>query len=62
LLGAGDLQPERSVNLSAGSLPGRRGLAVTVDFYRIKINDRVLTDNFTGAAVQTSSPKPDCAA
>jgi iron complex outermembrane receptor protein len=54
LLGASDLQPERSVNLSAGvAAEPARGLAFTVDFYRITINDRVvLTDNFTGAAVQ----------
>ena len=54
LLGASDLKPERSVNLSAGvAVEPLDGLAFTADFYRITINDRiVLTDNFTGAAVQ----------
>jgi iron complex outermembrane receptor protein len=54
LLGARDLQPERSVNLSAGmALEPARGLAITVDFYRITINKRiVLSDNFTGTAIQ----------
>ena len=50
-----DLEPERSVNLSAGvAVEPARGLAFTADFYRIKINKRiVLSDNFTGAAIQT---------
>jgi iron complex outermembrane receptor protein len=54
LLGASDLKPERSVNLSAGvAIEPARGLAFTADFYRITINDRiVLTDNFTGQAIQ----------
>jgi len=54
VLGATDLKPEHSVNLSAGlAIEPARGLAFTADFYRITINDRiVLTDNFTGAAVQ----------
>jgi iron complex outermembrane recepter protein len=55
VLGAHDLQPERSVNLSAGvALEPARGLAFTADFYRITIDKRiVLSDNFIGAAVQT---------
>ena len=54
VLGASDLKPERSVNLSGGvAVEPARGLAFTADFYQIRINDRiVLTDNFTGAAVQ----------
>jgi iron complex outermembrane receptor protein len=54
LLGASDLKPERSVNLSAGvAVEPASGLAFTADFYQIKINKRiVLTDNFTGSAVQ----------
>ena len=54
LLGASDLEPERSVNFSAGvALEPARGLALTVDFYRITINNRiVLSDNFTGTAMQ----------
>jgi len=55
LLGARDLEPERSVNLSAGiAMEPVDGLAITTDFYRIDIDKRiVLTDNFTGTAVQT---------
>ena len=55
LLGARDLEPERSVNLNAGvAMTPARGLAVTADVYRITIDDRVvLSDNFTGAAIQT---------
>ena len=55
VLGARDLEPERSVNLSAGiALAPARGLALTADFYRITIDKRiVLSDNFTGTAVQT---------
>jgi iron complex outermembrane receptor protein len=54
LLGARDLKPERSVNVSAGvAVEPARGLAFTADFYQIKINKRiVLSDNFTGAAIQ----------
>ena len=54
VLGARDLEPERSVNLGAGfALEPVRGLALTADYYRIKIKNRiVLSDNFTGAAVQ----------
>jgi iron complex outermembrane receptor protein len=55
LLGARPLEPERSVNLSAGiAVEPLRGLGLTADFYRITIDKRiVLSDNFTGAAVQT---------
>jgi iron complex outermembrane receptor protein len=54
LLGARDLKPERSVNVSAGvAMEPVDGLAITADYYRIDIDKRiVLTDNFTGAAVQ----------
>jgi iron complex outermembrane receptor protein len=54
LLGASDLKPERSVNISAGvAVEPISTLAFTADFYRIKINDRiVLTDNFTGQQIQ----------
>lgn len=54
LLGSHDLKPERSVNYSAGlAIEPASGLAFTADYYRIDISDRiVLTDNFTGAAVQ----------
>jgi iron complex outermembrane recepter protein len=54
VLGATDLKPERSVNWSAGAaIEPAGGLAFTADFYRILITDRiVLSDNFTGPAVQ----------
>ncbi|HEU4786373.1 MAG TPA: TonB-dependent receptor, partial [Gemmatimonadaceae bacterium] len=54
LLGAKDLKPERSINLSGGfAVEPTSGLAFTADYYRIKINDRiVLSDNFTGQAIQ----------
>ena len=55
LLGARPLVPERSVNLSGGvAVEPLRGLGLTADYYRITIDKRiVLSDNFTGAAVQT---------
>jgi iron complex outermembrane receptor protein len=54
LLGARPLVPERSVNVSAGlAAQPVRGLGFTADYYRITIDKRiVLSDNFTGAAVQ----------
>jgi len=53
-LGSSPLQPEKSLNYSAGfALEPLRSLAITVDAYRIDIDDRiVLSENFTGAAVQ----------
>jgi iron complex outermembrane receptor protein len=52
-LGASDLTPEKSVNLSAGvAMEPARNLSLTVDAYQIDIDDRiVLSENFTGAAV-----------
>jgi iron complex outermembrane receptor protein len=54
LLGAADLEPERSTNYSAGlAIEPVRGLAVTADWYQILIDNRiVLSDNFTGATIQ----------
>jgi iron complex outermembrane receptor protein len=54
LLGASDLKPERSTNYSAGvAMEPVGSLALTVDFYRIDIKDRiVLSDNFTGTTIQ----------
>jgi len=54
VLGAQDLEPERSVNLSAGfAVEPVHGLAITADYYRITIEKRiVLSDNFTGAAIR----------
>jgi iron complex outermembrane recepter protein len=52
-LGAQPLDPERSLNFGAGiTLNPFAGLNVTVDYYNIRIEDRiVLTENLTGAAV-----------
>ncbi len=53
VLGATPLEPEKSVNFSAGvALEPMRNLSLTVDAYQIDIDDRiVLSENFTGAAV-----------
>lgn len=52
-LGAQPLEPEESVNLSGGVVfTMLEGLSLTVDYYNIKINDRiVLTENLQGADV-----------
>ncbi|WP_285710679.1 TonB-dependent receptor plug domain-containing protein [Erythrobacter oryzae] len=52
-LGAQPLEPEESVNLSGGVVFTMvEGLSLTVDYYNIKINDRiVLTENLQGADV-----------
>ena len=52
-LGAQPLEPEESVNLSGGVVFTMvDGLSLTVDYYNIKINDRiVLTENLQGADV-----------
>jgi iron complex outermembrane recepter protein len=54
VLGARELKPEKSVNLSAGlSLEPVRNLTITADYYAIDIDDRiVLSGNFTGAAIR----------
>ena len=54
LLGAEELKPEESVNLSAGvSVDLPFGLTVTADYYAIDIDDRiVLSGNFTQPAVR----------
>jgi iron complex outermembrane receptor protein len=54
LLGAQDLKPEESVNLSGGmSLDLPFGLTVTADYYAVDIDDRiVLSGNFTQQAVR----------
>ena len=48
-LGAEQLKPEKSVNISVGATANPiRGLSLTADFYQIKISDRiVLTENLT---------------
>lgn len=52
-LGSQPLKPEKSVNIGGGvAFNMVRGLSVTVDYYRIKINDRItLTENLQGADV-----------
>jgi len=53
-LGARPLKPEKSVNFSAG-VTGEplRNLAITVDFYRVDISDRiVLSENFVGGPIR----------
>lgn len=54
-LGSQPLEAESSLNLSAGLVFNMvDGLNLTVDYYNIKINDRiVLTENLTGADVVT---------
>jgi iron complex outermembrane receptor protein len=53
VLGAEDLKPEESVNLSAGVVVSPiPALEFTADFWRIDIDDRiVLSGNFTGPAI-----------
>lgn len=54
LLGARDLTPENSVNLSAGvTLQPTKSFTITADYYDIAISDRiVLSENFIGAGIQ----------
>jgi iron complex outermembrane receptor protein len=52
-LGATELKPEESVNLTAGVTYDRGGFTGTVDFYNIKIDDRILlSSQFIGTAVR----------
>ena len=53
LLGARDLKPESSVNLSGGiTMQPTKSLTVTADYYDIAISDRVvLSENFIGTGV-----------
>lgn len=52
-LGAEPLTPEKSVNIGGGvAFNMVRGLSLTVDYYNIKINDRItLTENLQGSDV-----------
>ncbi|MBP8257877.1 MAG: TonB-dependent receptor, partial [Opitutaceae bacterium] len=53
-LGAKELNPEESVNVTAGGTFESGNFTATVDFYRIAIDDRIfLSSQFIGAAVQT---------
>ncbi len=56
-LGSRDLDPEKSINISAGFTANpARGLQLTVDYYNIKIEDRiVLTENLGGAGSGTAA-------
>ncbi|HEY3287926.1 MAG TPA: TonB-dependent receptor [Gemmatimonadaceae bacterium] len=53
VLGAKDLTPEKSTNLSAGfAAEPTKNLSFTVDYYQITITDRIVfSENFTGAQV-----------
>jgi iron complex outermembrane receptor protein len=53
-LGAKPLKPEKSVNASAGvTFDPTARFSVSVDYYDIKINDRIVfSENFIGAAIQ----------
>ena len=55
LLGATDLKPEHSLNLSGGvTLQPMSSLTLTSDYYDIQISDRiVLSENFIGTGIQT---------
>lgn len=56
-LGSKDLKPEKSFNLSGGFTANPvAGLTLTVDYYNIRINDRiVLTENLGAAGSGTSA-------
>lgn len=56
-LGSKDLKPEKSFNLSGGFTANPiSGLTLTVDYYNIRINDRiVLTENLGAAGAGTST-------
>ena len=53
VLGAKDLKPEKSTNVSAGfAAEPTKNLSFTVDYYLITIKDRIVfSENFTGAQV-----------
>ena len=52
-LGAQELEPEESVNLTAGFVYTQGALSFTVDAYRIEIDDRiVLSENLSGPEVE----------
>lgn len=52
-LGATELDPEKSVNYTAGLTYEKDAFTATVDFYQIDIDDRILiSSTFVGAAVQ----------
>jgi len=56
-LGSKDLKPEKSLNLSFGGTANPvRGLTLTVDYYKISIDDRiVLTENLGAAGSGTTA-------
>jgi iron complex outermembrane receptor protein len=56
LLGAKPLKPEKSMNYSAGfSANPLRGLTLTVDYYNIKITDRIVLTENLGAGGSNST-------
>ncbi|MFN9376727.1 MAG: TonB-dependent receptor domain-containing protein [Novosphingobium sp.] len=56
-LGSKDLKPEKSFNLSGGFTANPvSGLTLTVDYYNLRINDRiVLTENLGAAGSGTAA-------
>lgn len=53
--GAKELKPEKSVNLSAGAVATFDGGSITLDYYNIKVSDRIgMSGNFT---VQTDEQR-----
>lgn len=56
-LGAQDLKPEKSVNLSLGATANPlRGLTLTADFYQIKIKDRIVLTETLGNGGTGNTP------
>ncbi|MFC4294267.1 TonB-dependent receptor plug domain-containing protein [Novosphingobium tardum] len=54
-LGAKDLKPEKSVNISGGVTANPlAGLSLTVDYYNIKIKDRIVLTENLGASTSTA--------
>ncbi|NLR70299.1 TonB-dependent receptor [Novosphingobium sp. ERN07] len=54
LLGATDLRPEKSKNISAGFVFDSNGLVLTVDAYQIKLRDRIVqSTQFQSTALTT---------
>ncbi len=51
VLGASDLRPEKSKNVSAGAVLTLPGLTASIDLYQIKVDDRIaLSSTFQGTA------------
>ncbi len=54
LIGASPLEPEKAENMSVGAVLDWAGVTASVDYYRIKLEDRiVLSSQFSSAALTT---------